>query len=213
MGETADDAEKERGKYTRMWEVEDYRTVSPGFLALTQLSVLNAFRNFGVRTILDAGCGSGKASQYLMETFPGEFEVRGFDIADNCLDPYFDDKRDWFLTVGCLWDENDLRTTYDAVVCVDVMEHIPPERVPATLANLCRITGKVAFFGIALQPDEFGPAVIGEQLHLTIEPPDWWKDRLSEAGYRTLWSSVVDAGGTPGWVLCVVEPGGGAEGV
>ncbi len=53
-------------------------------------------------------------------------------------------------------------------MCADVMEHLPEDRVPAALASMAtycqRIAFKVANF----------PSVLGENLHLTRQPVDWW---------------------------------------
>lgn len=198
--------EVEREKYRRIWGHDDYRTYSPGQALLEQLDVVNFLRQCGVRSILDAGCGSGKASRHIMTRHSGEFDVSGFDIADNCLDSFFDPIKDRYLTVGCLWNRADFKSTYDAVICTDVMEHIPKEKVAPTLANLRDVARKAAFFGIHLQPDNFGPAVLGEPLHLTVEPPSWWLERIAEAGFRVHWSDVAANDGTPIWLFCAAIP-------
>jgi 2-polyprenyl-3-methyl-5-hydroxy-6-metoxy-1,4-benzoquinol methylase len=151
-------------------------------------------RKYGVRTILDAGCGSGKLMWRLMNEYPGEFDVHGFDIADNCLDPCFGEMKNRVLTIGCLWNPNDFTKVYDAVVCCDVMEHIPTDRVPAVLANLRKSTRKIAFFSISVIPDAFGPMLIGEALHLTVQKPNWWFAKLALAGFKMTSYATSTAG-------------------
>jgi tetratricopeptide (TPR) repeat protein/SAM-dependent methyltransferase len=177
-------AAEERTKYEQVWKHDEYRHYSPGADALDKLPLLDALRDHHVRTILDAGCGSGKLMWRLMQEHAGEFEVRGFDITGNCLDPCFADIKDRVLTIGCLWNPDDFKRTYDAVICCDVMEHIPTERVPAVLANLSKSARRFAFFSIAVIKDVFGPELIGEALHLTVQKPEWWLARLREAGFR-----------------------------
>lgn len=177
-------AEEERAKYTQVWKFDRYRDFSPGADALERLPLLQALRDHGVRTILDAGCGSGKLMWRLMQEHAGEFDVHGFDITDNCLDPCFAAIKEQVLTVGCLWNPDDFRRIYDAVVCCDVMEHIPTERVPAVLANLHKSSRRFAFFSIAVIKDVFGPQILGEALHLTVQKPEWWLSQLTEAGFR-----------------------------
>jgi SAM-dependent methyltransferase len=176
-------AEEERAKYEQVWKFDQYRHYSPGADALDRLPLLDALRKHGVRTVLDAGCGSGKLMWRLMQEHPGEFDVHGFDITDNCLDPCFDEIKDRVLTIGCLWNPDDFTRVYDAVVCADVMEHIPTDRVRSVLANLQKSTRRFAFFSIAVIKDVFGPELIGEALHLTIQKPEWWLSRLSEVGF------------------------------
>lgn len=178
-------ADEERTKYAEIWKHDDYRRYSPGAVSIEQVGLVNEMRKYGVQTILDAGCGSGKLMWRLINEYPGEFDVHGFDIADNCLDPCFGEMKDRVLTVGCLWNPDDFTQVYDAVVCCDVMEHIPTDRVPAVLANLKKSTRKFAFFSISVIPDAFGPMLIGEALHLTVQKPNWWFAKLALAGFKT----------------------------
>jgi SAM-dependent methyltransferase len=177
-------AEAERAKYEQVWKFDQYRNYSPGADALDRLPLLDALRDHEVHTILDAGCGSGKLMWRLMQDHPGEFEVHGFDITDNCLDACFAEIKDRVLTIGCLWNPDDFKQVYDAVICADVMEHIPTDRVPDVLSNLYKSTRRLAFFSIAVIKDVFGPQLIGEALHLTVQKPEWWLARLGEAGFK-----------------------------
>lgn len=199
--------EAEGEKYRAMWAVDAYRSFSPGEAQATRFDLPNLLRRFGARTMLDAGCGSGKTSRYVLTNAPGEFELFGFDIADNCLDPYFDAIKARYLTVGCLWRREDFPRDYDAVVCTDVMEHIPTDKVADVLANLRAVCRRVAFFGIALVDDLFGPLELGEPLHLTVKPAEWWLERLRDAGFEPLDVSTEEArDGTPVWLYALVQP-------
>jgi tetratricopeptide (TPR) repeat protein len=182
---TADaQADEERAKYEQVWKHDDYRRFSPGAVAIEKVKLVDELRKHGIRTILDAGCGSGKLMWRLMNEYAGEFDVHGFDITDTCLDPCFARMKDTVLTIGCLWNPKDFTKVYDAVICCDVMEHIPTDRVPAVLANLRKSTRKFAFFSISVIPDAFGPMLIGEPLHLTIQKPNWWFAKLALAGFK-----------------------------
>jgi len=207
MKEPPETARKEQSKYETMWEQDSYRRFSPGLWALQHVGVIDVFRQLEVHTILDAGCGSGKAMQHILETCGGEFEVHGFDIAANCLDSYFDAMRAEILSVGNLWDRGAFVDRYDAVYCTDVMEHVPTDRVADVLANLRQVSKKVSFFGIALFDDKYGPAVLGEPLHLTVKPPEWWMERLQEAGYGIVKSLAgSDKNKVPVWLYVFVDP-------
>lgn len=197
----------ERAKYERMWTHDEYRTFSPGLHALENLNLVAAFRKLGVRTILDAGCGSGKFMRRILERHGAEFSIRGFDIAGNCLDPWFAGRGETLLTLGCLWDEAALPRPNDAVVCTDVLEHIPTEHVPAVLANLRAAATRAVFLGIALFPDGFGPAVLGAPLHLTVQPAAWWQERIRTAGLVSVSVAVQkDSHGRPAWLYLLARP-------
>ena len=194
----------ERRKYEIAWASESYRRFSPGLWALERLGVLEEFQRRGVRSMLDAGCGSGKAMRYVIEN--SDIEVHGFDIAHNALDPFFDGRED-ILTVGNLWNRDDLTEAYDAVYCTDVMEHIPTDKVADVLANLRGVTRMVGFYGIALFKDSFGNVLIGEPLHLTVKEPTWWQAQLEAAGYRVGKRSIArNEKGAPLWLLVYVDP-------
>lgn len=197
----------ERTKYEAMWARTDYREFSPGMEALTQLHVVEIFKKAGATSILDAGCGSGQAMEWLVRHHGHEFRVHGFDIAANCLNEFFKGREAEFLSLGSLWAPEGLPQGFDAVFCTDVMEHIPPERVDAVLENLCRATGKIAFMAIALFDDAFGPAVMNAPLHLSVFPESWWLERMAAAGFQVDWyGTTQNENGEPGYLYLVMRP-------
>jgi tetratricopeptide (TPR) repeat protein/SAM-dependent methyltransferase len=207
---SAQESAREKDKYRHMWRLDAYRTVSPGALQSAQFDLPGLLRRYGARTALDAGCGSGKTSIHVMENGGGYCRMYGFDIADNCLEPYFDAIKSDYLTVGCLWRREDFRDVYDAVICTDVLEHIPTDRVRAVLSNLRAVCRKVSFLGIALFDDYFGPAELGEPLHLTVKPPEWWLERIAGAGFRVLRHEMLEHPSVgPAWLVVEAVPGDG----
>jgi hypothetical protein len=70
----------------------------------------------------------------------------------------------------------------DLVVCTDVLEHIEPDRLDAVLAHLHLLTRKAAFLVIALEPANKVLAD-GRNAHLIQESADWWRARLTAAGF------------------------------
>lgn len=191
----------ERRKYEKVWQCDDYRTFSPGLRGAGVVNLIDFFRNQSVTSILDAGCGSGKLMQKLITEYPQEFDVHGFDISANCLDPFFDGIRDEVLTVGCLWKLADYGRAYDGVICTDVMEHIPTERVSQTLRNLRMCTKKAGYLGIALFPDDYGKRILGEPLHLTVKEAEWWIAEIQQAGFQVSQHGVeTTQHGQPMWL-------------
>jgi SAM-dependent methyltransferase len=178
--------EREKTKYQTIWKHERYRKFSPGERVVDRFQLIALFRDIGVKSVMDAGCGSGKLLRKLIEAGKGEFDVKGFDIAENCLDPYFDDIKDKLLKIGVLWDINDFNEEYDAILCTDVLEHIPPEKIPLVLKNLFTCSRKFCFLGIALIPDSCGPGLVGEPLHLTVKPAIWWLKQIKSSGFADI---------------------------
>jgi len=65
MSESLQKSEKE--KYTTIWKYNEYRLYSPGEASIKNLRIINLLRRCGVKTVLDAGCGSGKLMRALIE--------------------------------------------------------------------------------------------------------------------------------------------------
>ena len=175
-------ATTEADKYERMWARPEYRRHSPGALAAKE-----AYSNMLMKrgdTLADFGCGSAKASKWfaLQHLF-----VFGFDIADNATS---EEVKDWqhtphvggldIMTGAALWELVPPRAPLvDWGFCADVMEHIPPEKVDETLSVIARLVRRAIYFQICTQPDGCGK-LIGETLHLSVHPTQWWDDTLRE---------------------------------
>jgi 2-polyprenyl-3-methyl-5-hydroxy-6-metoxy-1,4-benzoquinol methylase len=161
----------ERLKYHAMWtKVPGYRSTSPGerlvphFLDLAQPSPGD--------TLIDLGCGSGRASVALAEA---GLNVTQLDITETSRDPH---ARGLPFIEACLWDLPEL-PKFNWVYCCDVMEHLPTHTVDKALDHMAAITGKGAFMQIALFPEAFG-RFIGETLHLTVKPAEWWQEKINK---------------------------------
>ena len=182
--------QREATKYMDMWDVDAYRVNSPGLYVLpTALGIMMPPKG---SKIIDFGIGSGKAAYALRQA---GFNVLGVDIAPNCLDA---DK----LTPMCiapLWDIPD-SVHGDYGYCTDVMEHIPEHKVDDVLQNIKKSIDKSVFFQIDLDQDGFG-VVIGDILHLTIKPLEWWNEKLS----KHFNVSFIEASGRTLTALCEVK--------
>jgi hypothetical protein len=74
--------------------------------------------------------------------------------------------------------------------CADMLEHIPTADVPDVLRNILKGT-YYTFLQISTKPDQFG-AVINQDLHLTVQPGDWWKEQIEAVGGVVAWSYESD---------------------
>jgi 2-polyprenyl-3-methyl-5-hydroxy-6-metoxy-1,4-benzoquinol methylase len=176
----------EAEKYGRLWTMPEYRKVAPGE-ALAQVFLREARPRSGAH-VLDFGCGTGRGA--LMLAVLGGLRVTMIDFVRNCLDPEIQDALTTqahalsFLKADL---EQPLPVHAEYGFCSDVMEHIPPEKVDQVLSNILRAAQHV-FFSISTTSDHCG-ALIGEPLHLTIQPYAWWMQKLAERDAIIHWSA------------------------
>jgi hypothetical protein len=118
-------------------------------------------RERGYRQVLDYGCGK----QELAKRLDG---VIGYDPGiPECAAP----------PEPC-----------DVVACIDVLEHIEPECLEAVLADLRRLTKKVAYVTIAHR-ESTKKLADGRNAHLLVRDRLWWLEQLSRAGFIVEWHS------------------------
>ena len=191
----------EQAKYEKMWAIDAYRNYAPGegaasmFLELASPSPRD--------TVIDFGAGTGRGA--LMITLLGGCKVHMLDFAENCLDE--DLKNALYTQAHVLkFSKHDLRTPVPFIAeygfCTDVMEHIPPQDVDAVLHHILKAARNV-FFQISTQPDHFGQE-IGEHLHLTVQPYEWWLAKMKEQEAVVQWSS--DGNGICGFYVTAWVP-------
>ena len=162
--------------YKAVWEHGQYRDYAPGEkLAKYFVALANPKSR-----VIDFGVGTGRGAA-MIAALSGQ-EVLGLDIASNCLDQDFP---------GVSFKQHDLRLPVEEWAqygyCTDVMEHIAPQDVDNVLRNIL-LASKHTFFCIDLNEDKLG-ALVGEPLHLTVRPFEWWKERFMQMGCEILFES------------------------
>ena len=69
------------------------------------------------------------------------------------------------------------RAGSDMVACIDVLEHIEPDRLEAVLEDLWRLNALMYFVTIHMRPAN-KTLSDGRNAHLIQETPSWWLPRL-----------------------------------
>ena len=155
--------EKEKAKYEKVWKEQAYHSRSPANRIRTviwkELELADGDR------VIDLGCGTGRVATH--------FARKGvlmtcLDIADNTCQEF-----DGPFIEACLWELPDIH--FEKGYCVDVLEHIPTDKVDEVIENIARVCDKV-FFQIANFPHVFA----GETLHLTVRPAPFWEEKLKK---------------------------------
>lgn len=157
----------ERLKYQAMWEQPAYRERSPGMRLAARA---HAWMGCKPReSLCDWGAGTGRASAWFADQ---GLQVTAVDIAENAITEFDGD-----VSIANLWELPDTLGRFDYGYCCDVMEHIPPEHVEASMRGIAERTTKAAFFQIALFECHMGDD-LGLHLHLTVRPANWWCSTL-----------------------------------
>jgi SAM-dependent methyltransferase len=178
-------------KYHRMWSHPEYRKHSPG--ERNAMYFLQQVRPRKGARVIDFGCGTGRGAAML--AMLGGMKVTMVDFVDNCLDPE--------MAKACKTQPEifefvraDLEQKIPVVAeygyCCDVMEHIPPDKVTKVLSNILHAARHV-FFTVSTREDHCG-GIIDTDLHLTVQPYEWWLQRFTDLGVMVHWSEKAENG-------------------
>lgn len=156
-----------------MWNVPQYRRYSPAEKELAP--ILKWLDRHACQHVLDFGCGTGRLALKLADA---GYSVRMIDIADNCLDTRVRDNLSPALTFeqASLWSDEVAQIRGDAVICIDVLEHIPPDRID-TVVGIIKAAAPHGYCNAALYKDGFGQR-IRKTLHLTVRPAGFWHEQF-----------------------------------
>jgi len=117
------------------------------------------WRNFRVATALDVGCATGYLVEVLRER---GIDAEGCDLSrfaiDHASPGAVGHVRVANLFAGLPWADG----TFDLVTSLEILEHLPPDRVPVALAELARVCGGYLYATIP----SFGPNRSGPDGHL-----------------------------------------------
>ena len=121
------------------------------------LAIAALCKRRGVASLLDFGSGKGEA--WAMENRPDvlrEVELTLYDPAVEGLEQLPD-------------------RVFDAVVCVDVLEHIPEEDLPGTIEAIAQRARKFVFLVVCCRPGTKLLPFSMVDVHVTVRRQDWWR--------------------------------------
>lgn len=119
--------------------------------------VATVIKELKFTSVLDYGCGKGALKPALEQLCPG-IQVTEYDPA--------------------IPGKDGEPEPVDFVVCLDVMEHVEPDKLEGVLAHIRSLARKAAFMLISTRPATKTLAD-GRNAHLIVEPLEWWQERLA----------------------------------
>jgi len=122
--------------------------------------VKEKFINYDIKSILDYGSGRS------------DWHKKGFDIKSNkSAKKFFNLEKIYLYEPTSNINEKKL---VDCVLCIDVLEHIFIGDLKNVLYDIYRYSKKLVILQIACYP-AFAKLPNGENAHITIRNPQWWK--------------------------------------
>jgi len=118
--------------------------------------------------VLDAGCALGLLVEALAQR---GIDAHGIDISEYAIAQAHPTIRDR-VRVGSLTAP--LEGRYDLIVCIEVLEHMPPAEAAVALTNICAHTDDVLFSS--------SPTDYRETTHLNVQPPEAWAEAFAREG-------------------------------
>ncbi len=127
----------------------------------------------GSKTVLDFGSGKGLAytERYpVLASGARPADIKSYWVVDSiaCYDPG--------VPEFSIYPDR----SFDALISTDVLEHIPERDVNWVLRSFFELASKAVFANIASYPAQ-KTLPNGWNAHVTIKPPEWWRERIERA--------------------------------
>ena len=129
-----------------------------------------------VESVLDVGCGEGAWQPVLAKLRPNATYL-GVDPSEYAVRRFGRRRNIRLGSFGAL-DEAGLEGPYDLVVCVGVVNYLPPKELASGLQTIAAITSGMAFIEAFATGDE----IEGDTVQWKWRKPSWWRDQFREAG-------------------------------
>lgn len=133
-------------------------------------------RKYAPRTAVDVGCAYGLLVESLCDL---GVDAYGYDVSPYAVSNAREDMRDRLAVHSILEPiPQRLGRKYDLAICIEVLEHLPPEQADQALDNLCAASDLILF---SSSPDDFD-----EPTHFNVLPTDEWIAHFRKRGFEPI---------------------------
>ena len=153
--------------FEKIWNDPKNREYSPAEYKVGMIE--KALKLKKGNTVLDVGCGTGRAAKELQEK---GYSVTGIDIASNCLD--YDSAHSFFFINSSAGDFRKTRR-YNGVYAINTLECLEKDELNRFLRTISKTTNK-----FVCSISEHPVVIDGEEIHKTVMPPFWWYYKLKK---------------------------------
>lgn len=160
-----------RNERTRVVEREDVERK-----ALLAIGAAEYMLGRRVESVLDVGCGEG-AWQPVLARLRADATYLGIDPSEYAVQRYGKRRNLRLGSFGAL-DEAELDGPYDLVVCVGVVNYLPPRELAAGLQTIAAVTAGLAFIEAFATSDE----IEGDTREWRWRSASWWRAQFRDAG-------------------------------
>ena len=126
-------------------------------------------RQINPQSVLDAGCAMGFLVEALRKR---QINAFGIDISEFAIQQVLPDVQP-YCTVRSITVP--LPQSYDLIVCIEVLEHMPVPDAELAVANLCAHTSDILFSST--------PFDYREATHYNVHPPEHWAELFARQGF------------------------------
>lgn len=155
--------------------IPQYRAMAADGASFRGLTILSHADAIGAliaetnsRSVLDYGCGAGDAYRSPHKLWR-RWGLKWTDVT--LYDPAFPHH--------CTLPDPTKR--FDAVVCSDVLEHVPEDQVEEVIERLIGYARGLVWASVCCRPAKKFFADGVTNLHVTQRPLEWWKERFDAA--------------------------------